>query len=75
MGWMKKLTILEIGEKIAIKDEDNDITYIGKILDILDYWDEEVYHVEYGDGNGITQQTTVTKSDIDLVKQKELYLD
>jgi hypothetical protein len=73
MGMVKKLTVLDIGDRIALKDRDNDITHVGKILDILDYWDEEVYHVEYVDCNGTTQQTTVTKSDIDLVKQKELY--
>ena len=73
MGMMKKLSVLDIGEKIAIKDKDKDITYVGIILDILDYWHEEVYHVEYTDSNDTILQTTVTKGDIDLIKQKELY--
>tara|TARA_B110000495_G_scaffold109637_1_gene94906 strand:+ start:164 stop:388 length:225 start_codon:yes stop_codon:yes gene_type:complete len=72
MGQMKTLSILDIGEKIAIKDKENNITYVGKILDILDYWDHDVYHVEYGDGNGMTQHTTVSAADIDLIKQREL---
>ena len=75
MGWMKKLTMLEVGDKIAVNDRENSITYVGKIVDILDYWDGDVYHVEYNDSNDTIQNTTVNSGDIDLVKQKELYLE
>ena len=72
MGQVQKFSLLDIGEKIAIKDKEKNITYVGKILDILDYWDHDVYHVEYGDGLGIAQHTTVSAADIYLIKQREL---
>jgi len=77
MGWMKKLSILEIGDKVAIKNNDNDGVnhYVGRVVDILDYWDEDVYHVTYTDENDKECSTSITSEDIDLLKQKELYLD
>jgi hypothetical protein len=73
MGMMKKLTVLDIGDKIAIRNQDDESTIVGTVLDILDYWDEDVYHVDYLDGQGRHRTTSVSASDIDLVKQKELY--
>ena len=74
MGMMKKLTVLDIGDKIAIKNADSECpdTYVGKVMDILDYWDMDIYLVEYF-AEGETKTTSVCAEDIDLVKQKELY--
>jgi hypothetical protein len=75
MGMMKKLSVLDIGDKVAIKNTENDRVdyYVGKVEDILDYWDEDVYHVRYMDDLGKECTTSITVDDIDLVKQKELY--
>jgi len=74
MGMMKKLTVLDVGDKIAIKncDSESPDTYVGKVIDILDYWDMDIYLVEYF-AEGETKTTSVCADDIDLVKQKELH--
>ena len=71
MGMMKKLTVLDIGDKVAIKDGED--SYVGTVLDIVDYFDEDVYCIDYLDKQGRHRTASVTSGDIDLIKQKELY--
>ena len=63
MGMMKKLTVLDIGDKIAIRNQDDESTIVGTVLDILDYWDEDVYQVDYLDAQGRHRTTSVSASD------------
>ena len=74
MGMIKNLTVLGVGDGIAIKDPENNETYIGKVEDVVDFMDEEVYFVKYMDPyDEKIKETSVTVGDIDLIKQKELY--
>ena len=74
MGMIKNLTVLGVGDGIAIKDPENNETYIGKVVDVVDFMDAEVYFVKYMDPyDEKIKETSVTVGDIDLIKQKELY--